>query len=431
MQISKKLKKIISVILILSTLLTIFTVVSSASFLGSAGSAIAEDVTLIKTGLAGQKIKFSDTDFKTALGITSFKKITILSLPSSSEGSLMFSERRVGIGQSIKRRNLEELYFIPANENVTESSFTFRIDGTSDEAITCTLKFTNKVNRAPEIKTDAEKSLSVTTQKGISVFGKLEAEDPEDDDIDYIIVSYPKYGVLSIEDMESGEFKYTPGKDFSGKDSFVFAARDEYGNYSKTEKVSINIIERMSNVVYIDMENTKEYNAAVAMTAMGIMSGKRIGDDMYFSPEETVTRAEFVAMAMKSLGIKADSTLSSTFFDDSDEIPKSLMGYVATAAKCGIINGSFDGKELKFRPNDAITHYEAAIIMANLLNISSEDQVFSSVEGIGDIPVWARPKVGAMYEAGIFEAGNEIDMSAPLERGYAAEYLYKLASVKQ
>ena len=156
------------------------------------------------------------------------------------------------------------------------------------------------------------------------------------------------------------------------------------------------------------------------------MSGSRIGDDMYFSPEKSVTRAEFVAMAMKVLGIRKDSTLTTTFFDDNDEIPKSLLGYVATAARCGFINGSFDGEELKFRPNDNITKCEAAIILSNMLEIKADSAVFSDISGIDSVPVWARGQVGAMYENGIFNSTDTDDINAELCREEAAEYLYRI-----
>ena len=262
--------------------------------------------------------------------------------------------------------------------------------------------------------------------EGISVYGTLSAKDPEGDAIEYIAVVTPKHGTLSIAKDGSGEFCYTPNKDYDGNDSFVFVARDEYGNYTKAQSVSLKVTERMSEVVYVDMENSKSYNAAVALTAMGIMSGSRIGDDMYFSPEKSISRAEFVAMAMKTLGIKADTTLSSTFFDDNDEIPKSLVGYVATAARCGIINGSLESDGLKFRPNDNITKCEAAIIMANLMEIKADSAVFSEITGIDTVPVWARGQVGAMYSAGIFSGEDASDINAEICREEAAEYLYRM-----
>lgn len=405
---------------------TAISTVAGAAFLGTGAEVIANDVTLIKTGLLGEELKFSDTDFKSALGISEFKKISIAEIPPSSEGTLMLGQRRVYVGQSIKRKNLSSLVFIPKDNTVAQSSFKFKLDGSQDAAILCEMKFTDKVNYAPKLDTDTNETLNVTTQTGISVYGNFKATDPEGDAIEYIIVTYPKYGALSITDMEKGEFCYTPKESYDGKDSFVFVARDEYGNYTNAEKVSLKVTERMSEVVYVDMENSKSYNAAVALTAMGIMSGSRVGDDMYFSPEESVSRAEFVAMAMKTLGIKADSTLDSTFFDDNDEIPKSLIGYVATAARCGIINGSFDKDGLKFRPNDNITKCEAAIIMANLLEIKAESAVFSEIDGIDAVPVWARGQVGAMYSAGIFSYDEGLDVNEELSREDAAEYLYRM-----
>lgn len=405
---------------------TAISTVAGAAFLGTGAEVIANDVTLIKTGLLGEELKFSDTDFKSALGISEFKKISIAEIPPSSEGTLMLGQRRVYVGQSIKRKNLSSLVFIPKDNTVAQSSFKFKLDGSQDAAILCEMKFTDKVNYAPKLDTDTDETLNVTTQTGISVYGNFKATDPEGDAIEYIIVTYPKYGTLSITDMEKGEFCYTPKESYDGKDSFVFVARDEYGNYTNAEKVSLKVTERMSEVVYVDMENSKSYNAAVALTAMGIMSGSRVGDDMYFSPEESVSRAEFVAMAMKTLGIKADSTLNSTFFDDNDEIPKSLIGYVATAARCGIINGSFDKDGLKFRPNDNITKCEAAIIMANLLEIKAESAVFSEIDGIDTVPVWARGQVGAMYSAGIFSYDEGLDVNEELSREDAAEYLYRM-----
>lgn len=412
----------------MSTLAVSLGISAAAAYFGSGVEVVASEVNLIKTGLVGQKLAFSDADFKKALGIAEFDKITISEIPSASEGTLMLGERIVGEGQSIRRRNLSRLVFIPANEQTTESSFKFSIDGTSAAEILCTMKFVDRVNYAPKINTGTAESLSVTTQKGISVYGRMSASDPEGDALEYIIVSYPKKGTLTVTDRQTGEFKYTPRKSYDGKDSFVFVVRDEYGNYTKAETVSVNITERMSEVVYIDMENSKSYNAAVAMTAMGIMSGTRIGDDMYFSPEDEVSRAEFVAMAMKALGIRADTTLTATYFDDNSEIPASLISYVATAARCGIVNGAFDGQALNFRPNDHITKCEAAIIMSNLLDIKADSAVFSAIDGIKTVPVWARAHVGAMYSIGIFADGD--DMNEKMNRESVAEALYRLAKKK-
>jgi hypothetical protein len=307
---------------------------------------------------------------------------------------------------------------------VSESRFTVSVDRGSEAVIACTLYFLDAVNYEPVISCDTENSLTVTTQTGISVWGNLKATDPEADTLSYQVISYPQYGTLKIYD--GGEFRYTPARSGDCYDSFTFTVRDQWGNYAKPATVKIRVSERMSEIVFADMTDSKSYNAAVAMSAMGIMSGSRLGDDMYFNPNGTVTRAEFVAMAMKALSIKPDSTLTRTYFDDNAAIPTSLVSYVATAARCGIVNGAFDGKALNFRPTDPITVTEAAIIMSNMINLHSDSSVFSEIDGIYTVPVWARDEVGAMYEAGIFDTGAHSDLKSHVTREQAAEYLYRL-----
>lgn len=423
-----KTKRIILTLVILSVIASCLTVGAGALTVGSGAAVVAAETNLIKTGLLGQRLGFSDTDFKAALGVADFGSITVTSVPSSSEGTLMLSGRRVSENQTIRRRSIAALSFIPASREVAESRFTFTVDELAGGAeIECIMKFISKINYKPKVNTDAEKTLSVTTQKGISVYGSMEGEDPEGDDVEYIIVSFPKNGLLDSK-RGDGEFVYTPNTDYRGSDSFSYVLRDEYGNYSSVAKVNINVTERMSEVVYRDMLESKSYNAAVSMTAMGIMSGERIGDDMYFNPAKTVTRAEFVAMAMKALSIKADTSLDSTFFDDNDDIPASLVGYVATAQKKGIVNGSFDGAGLNFRPNDAITTYEAAIVMANLISTITDTSGIpvSNIEGI---PVWAKDEISVMFELGIFDTGAASNVKEPLTREAAAECLWRLSLI--
>ena len=411
------MKKGLVLFLLISVIVGTIGGISISANLGSGAQVIANNVKLIKTGLFGQKLVFSDTDFKTALTITNFKSVKITSLPSSTEGTLIFAGRRVSEGQEIRRKHLGSLVFIPASADVSEAKFTFKVDG-GDE-VECVLRFINKVNMAP--KTEASDGY-LTTQASIPAYGMLSAEDPEGDDTEFIIVSYPKSGVLLFTDEEMGKYKYEPGNNFVGYDSFCYVVRDEYGNYSKPVEVNIKVVDRLCSAVYVDMTEREEYGAAVAMTAMGIMCGSIVGDDTYFSPDVEVSRAEFVAMAMKSLGIRADSTIKSSYFDDNGDIPASLVGYVATAQRAGIVNGTFDAGKLLFRPNEAITKYEAASIMSLLLNISESEEDASYSEDSA-VPMWARSSVSAMTMLGILDGS---DATGKVTRADAAEYLYKM-----
>ena len=401
--------------------------VTASAYMGSGVMAVAADVDMVKTGLVGKKICFSDADFKSALTLADFDTVTITRIPASTEGTLLIGGRRVSEGRVIKRRNLASLVFVPATKDVRECSFSFTVDGYAGGAeIECRLRFLDNVNYAPET---AERT-SVTTQAEISYFGTLTAAEPEEDGVKFMIVSYPSKGSLTLVDSESGRYCYTPGDGYTGTDKFVYVARDEYGNYSSLSTVSITVSARMCEAVYEDMGEREEYNAAVAMTAMGVMNGRLQGDGLYFMPEATVSRAEFVAMAMKCAGIRADSTLSSTYFDDDGDIPAGLKPYIATAQRIGLVNGDFRGGELLFSPNEAISGYEAAQIMARILGADEEgeESVFASDE---QIPAWARVGVCAMYSFGIFDTDRGESLSESVTRANAAEYLYRMCSIRR
>ena len=416
------MKKLIALCLTLFLSAGILTTGVSASF-GTGAAVVAADVKLIKTGLRGERLSFSDADFKSALCLADFDTVTVTRIPSSREGALVLGGRRVGEGKAIKRQQLSSLIFMPASDGVTECSFAFTVDGYAGGAeIECLMKFIDKVNYAPKAGEDGS-SASIRTQAEIPVYGRLSGSDPEGDGLEFIIVSYPARGIVRLTDSESGEYCYTPYDGFVGNDRFEYVVRDEYGNWSLPTEVSVRVNRRMCTTVYRDMEDRAEYNAAVAMTAMGVMDGSMVGDDMYFSPDEAVTRAEFVAMAMKCVGLRPDGELSASYFDDDKDIPVSLKGYVATAQRMGLIVGDFKDGELLFSPNDGITKYEAAKIMAMLIGAeeSDEEEVFASDKGV---PVWARAGVSAMCELGIFDAEEAATETAT--RAEVASYLYRL-----
>lgn len=427
-----KMKKIISLIITAAVSLSVlcFGAVEASAFFGSGARVVASDVKMIKTGLIGHKISFTDGDFKSALVLNDFDTITITEIPSSTEGTLLLSGRRVGKGRVIKRKNLGGLVFLPATDAVTECKFKFTVDGYAGGAeIECILKFIDKVNYAPEAMGDSVSASNIQTQSAISFYGNLDAIDPEGDSLEYIIVSYPKRGILTLTEKESGRYCYTPIDGYTGKDKFTYVVRDEYGNYSEPLTVSVKVTERMCDTVYRDMEEREEYNAAVAMTAMGIMSGVQVGDDLYFRPDESVTRAEFVAMAMKCVGIRADSTLTSTYFDDDSDISASLKGYIATAQRTGLVVGDFKDGKLLFSPDEKITRYEAAKILTSLIGADTEgeESVFATDS---DIPVWARAGVYAMCSMGIFDSGDSATLGEAITRADLAKYLYRIATRK-
>ena len=117
------MKKIISLTLAFAAVLgTVFCVTASASF-GSGIEVMAKSENLVKTGLFGKKLVFSDTDFKQGLTITDFDSITVTKIPPSTEGTLLLAGRRVLEGTKIRRKNIGSLLFITTDKEVSESKF--------------------------------------------------------------------------------------------------------------------------------------------------------------------------------------------------------------------------------------------------------------------------------------------------------------------
>lgn len=426
------MKKVIP-LLLAATLLgaAVIPATAAGGTLGTAAQILCSEQSMIKTGILGKKLCFSDADFKQAMGVPDFESITVELLPPAEDGVLLFAGRKVTPEQTIKRKNISSLCFIPTSENITESKFSFTSEGKMGGAtMVCVMKFIEKINEAPHIEKDEGTSLCVWTQEGITVYGKMSAADPEEDALEYIVVRYPQHGVLRVSNRTSGDYRYTPGTTYTGKDRFTYVARDCYGNYSLPCEVQITVDSRRSGVCYADMKDDAGYNAAVVMNAVGVMSGTQIGDDFYFYPDRTVTRAEFVGMALKAAGVRPDTSAKETFFDDNDKIPKSLVGYVATAQRRAIVNGTFTGKALNFRPNDPVTRCEAAAILAKLIGencVQSATPVFADNSSI---PVWARSATVCCVGLGILDKkGDNFAAKDSLTRREVAMALMRLMNL--
>lgn len=420
----KGFKKAMLVASVLILALVVGGVSAFADF-GSGVAAMAEGTEIIKTAISGKKIVFSDVDFKQGLCITDFDQIEITAVPESNQGTLMLAGRRVGVGTVIKRKNIGALVFIPASRDVSECRFKFKTDDYASGAeVDFVLKFTEKVNYAPTVSEKSDTAL--VTQREVAVYGRMRADDVEADAVEYLVISYPTAGVLTVSDKKSGEFLYTPPTDYTGEVSFTFVARDEWGNFSRPQKVEISVVERMSEVVYEDLRGHRDYNAAIALTAIGAVDGRLIGDGVYFMPEDKVTVAEFVTMAMKCAGISPDKSLTETYFDDDGDIPAPMKSYIATAQKYGIVQGKFENGGLFLYPNKAITRYEAAMVMAMLVD-SCEGATIPTFSDSDTLPVWAEAAVAEMCAMGIFDGECEtIGGTDELDKIECAAYLYKM-----
>ncbi len=111
----------------------------------------------------------------------------------------------------------------------------------------------------------------------------------------------------------------------------------------------------------------KNQTAIEALAARDILNGKT---EKLFNPEETMTRAEFATIIVRSLGL--DFRGESKF---SDVKPGSWYeDYIAIANSYNIVNGTGNGK---FNPNGNITREEAAVMLMRAAKLTGLGKEFN------------------------------------------------------
>ena len=273
-------------------------------------------------------------------------------------------------------------------------------------------------------------ALSVSTYRNYAGYGNLTAYDPEGDPLTFEVVTPPEHGLLIITNAECGEYVYLPRRGYKGSDSFRYVVRDMYGNYSAAAEVKVEVLEPSVSVSYDDMQGRRDYNAALSMAEAGIMQGVSVEGKTYFYPEQTVSRLEFLTMAMRAIGVGSVPTVSDTGFEDDGDIPAESKGYVAAAYSLGYIKGSTDGEgNLCFLPNATITRAEAAVILRRMVD-AKEAQLTPAFADSSDIPTWASEAISTLSAMGIMtSSGGAISPNEQLTRGQTAMMLAALSRV--
>ena len=392
------------------------------ALLSPAMSILAEKGEMAKAALAGESIKFTAEDFARVMNIESVSSITVTELPPITDGELRVGAAVVTGEQTLSAASVALMTFSSSN-SVKTSQFKFKVNDLPYE-MTCKLYSLEKENYAPTLAYAPLTAVEVSTYEDVSCFGRLPCYDPDGDETRIEVVSYPKKGVLVIEDSALGTYRYIPYENATGKDSFTCVAIDRYGNYSAAREVSLEIKRSEMSEKYVDLADSPYQSSALAMTEKGIMGGTQVGNSLYFYPDREVSRAEFVVMAMNAAGITDIAKVSSTVFSDDAEIPSDMKRYIATAYELGYIKGSADESgRLCFEPSRSITRAEAAVMLGNILGAATPTMK-PTLADESEIPAWAQSSVYAMVEMGVLEATETgVSPHEKLTRGSTADIL--------
>lgn len=358
---------------------------------------------------------FSSEDFVAEETLTG---ICITGLPDASAGTAMLGHRVLQPGDILTADQLAQMTFSPLYTEADQEAIVTYLPIYANRvapSTSMTISIKGKTDNAP-----VAEDYALETYKNLPISGNLKASDPEGEALTYTLTRQPKRGTVTIN--EDGSFEYTPKKNKVGVDSFIFTATDPRGNVSREATVTIRILKPSDAAQYTDTVGSDCRFAAEWMKNTGLFVGEQIGGEYCFNENTPVSRGQFVAMAVKVLGIPTENSAAYTGY--TDEIPNWLKPYLAAAMRSGMTAGLPAADSGAFGADEAITGGEAAVMLQNAMDLSVSVSAEVSV-GKNDAEThWAAAAVSAMQSNGI-----DISLTETLTRGEAAILLYQISQM--
>ncbi|MCZ8517503.1 S-layer homology domain-containing protein [Paenibacillus filicis] len=184
-------------------------------------------------------------------------------------------------------------------------------------------------------------------------------------------------------------------------------------------------IKRNGSSVYAVIEMNKSFTDISGHWAEGyikLLANKLVVDgatDTLFQPERGITRAEFAALVVRSLGLDTSST-STSFKDVSSS--DWFAGVVGAAVNAKIIDGYEDNT---FKPNNQINREELAAMVVRALNYAGAAPAANGTSSLAKFKdansiVWAKNEIAVAVDAGIID-GMTNDTIGPRQTATRAQ----------
>ena len=169
--------------------------------------------------------------------------------------------------------------------------------------------------------------------------------------------------------------------------------------------------------------------AAIRLHESDIITGEKIGSSYFFHPNDTVTRGEFLAMAVAAGGYDLYHTDRTDFMDD-DAISSWAKPYISTAACNGLVQGyrAVNGAS-EIRAGNFITLDEASSIICSLIKPYLDDPIAASVD-TGSTH-WAAAANTILDAVDILPSTHMKSGSEPITRQTACDLIYSALKIMQ
>jgi len=148
-----------------------------------------------------------------------------------------------------------------------------------------------------------------------------------------------------------------------------------------------------------------------------------------FNPHASITRADFTALLVRTLGLQADGDTTFTDVHESDYYYREI----ATAQQLQLVQG--DGKV--FNPHSSITRQDMMVIIAralqaiNKLDAQGNEQSLAAFDDADRIADYAKDSIAQLVEAELVQGSySKLNPLAALTRAEAAVLLYRIYNLE-
>ena len=385
--------------------------------LSPAFEALEKKLEVKSCGIVGNPIAVSKDDLDSAFG-RKVELYRVSALPEKETGTVYVGALPAVCGQILSRNSLDAFVFEPTADEPVNAAFAVS-DAASGVTVTCRMHLLDGENTAPTAK-----AMTMTTYRDVGAMGYLPAVDPDDDALTFSVEQYPSHGTVKI-DKDGGYVRYTPKAGYTGKDVFSYAVTDVFGHTSLPAKVEIKVSRPPKGCYFNDLDGHWAKCAAMRVSAEGLMNR-----DASFDPNGTMTRGDFLAMALICAGKEKEIAYTpTTDFADDAQIPLPVKSYAAYAKANGIIDGIADeAGNVRFDSASALTRAEAAVIVSRILHLPPTKDSISVFADASAIPVWASDAMAGVSSAGIFKGrgGGRMCPSECVTRAETAQILCEI-----
>jgi|GEM_PF-4262823 len=217
------------------------------------------------------------------------------------------------------------------------------------------------------------------------------------------------HATVALYDPQTGTFSFVPALFAKQADGTVKASFKRTGNSIYTVLTA--------DKSFADLSGHWAKSDVELLASKLVVNGAAAGK---FAPNGSITRAEFAALLVRSLGLAPDA--SAAAFSDV-AAGDWHAGAVGAAVKAKLAEGFSDGS---FKPNDTISRQQMAVMIGRAMTFaqgSAASSAASSLDGFKDkagIADWARVSVAQAVDAGIL-TGMTADSFAPEAKASRAQ----------